>query len=191
MPTQTGWLVASEIIVSLYNPAGAPPALRSSGVEIRRGDYADPASLRAAFAGADKLLLVSYAHTASRCTATRSRPHVRRGCRTSTTRASRSRSGRGAARGEGERRGGDGGASRDRGGPARTPSSGRGSTARLRLCRGGRMAQTGRTRTRPPCHAATEGLHGWIGGTWRRAWRRSWLQCVSARLAAIRRVVQC
>ena len=52
--------VAADIIVSLYNPAGAPPSLLSSGVEIRRGDYTDPASLRAAFAGADKLLLVSY-----------------------------------------------------------------------------------------------------------------------------------
>ncbi|TFK85940.1 NmrA-like family protein [Polyporus arcularius HHB13444] len=51
---------ASDIIVSLYNPAGATPAIKDSGVEIHRGDYGDPASLDAAFAGADKLLIVSY-----------------------------------------------------------------------------------------------------------------------------------
>ncbi|KAI0629635.1 hypothetical protein C8Q77DRAFT_1141480 [Trametes polyzona] len=51
---------ASDIVVSLYNPAGATPAIQDSGVEVRRGDYGDPASLDRAFAGADKLLLVSY-----------------------------------------------------------------------------------------------------------------------------------
>ncbi|KAH9831866.1 NmrA-like family protein [Rhodofomes roseus] len=51
---------ASDIIVSLHNPAGASPTIVSSGVEVRKGDYADPASLRTAFAGADKLFLVSY-----------------------------------------------------------------------------------------------------------------------------------
>ena len=50
---------ASDIIVSLYNPAGAPPEITSSGVGVRHGDYNDPASLDTAFAGADKLLLVS------------------------------------------------------------------------------------------------------------------------------------
>ncbi|OJT13278.1 Quinone oxidoreductase 2 [Trametes pubescens] len=51
---------ASDIIVSLYNPSGATPLIKESGVEIRRGDYGDPASLDAAFAGAHKLLIVSY-----------------------------------------------------------------------------------------------------------------------------------
>ncbi|KAI0753323.1 NmrA-like family protein [Daedaleopsis nitida] len=51
---------ASDIIVSLFNPAGASAAIKESGVEIRRGDYGDPASLDPAFAGADKLLIVSY-----------------------------------------------------------------------------------------------------------------------------------
>ncbi|OJT13276.1 Quinone oxidoreductase 2 [Trametes pubescens] len=51
---------ASDIVVSLYNPSGATPLIKESGVEIRRGDYGDPASLDAAFAGADKLLIVSY-----------------------------------------------------------------------------------------------------------------------------------
>ena len=36
-----------------------PPRFADRGVEVRRGDYADPASLPAAFAGADQLLLVS------------------------------------------------------------------------------------------------------------------------------------
>ncbi|THH30863.1 hypothetical protein EUX98_g3317 [Antrodiella citrinella] len=51
---------ASEIVVSLYNPAGATPAITSSGVEVRRGDFSDSASLEAAYAGAEKLLIVSY-----------------------------------------------------------------------------------------------------------------------------------
>ncbi|KAI0657789.1 NmrA-like family protein [Cubamyces menziesii] len=51
---------ASDIVVSLYNPSGATEAVKESGVEVRRGDYGDPASLDQAFAGADKLLIVSY-----------------------------------------------------------------------------------------------------------------------------------
>ncbi|KAI0740798.1 NmrA-like family protein [Earliella scabrosa] len=51
---------ASDIIVSLYNPTGATQEIKDSGVEIRRGDYGEPASLDTAFAGADKLLIVSY-----------------------------------------------------------------------------------------------------------------------------------
>ncbi|KAI0364006.1 NmrA-like family protein [Pilatotrama ljubarskyi] len=50
----------SDVVVSLYNPSGATQAIKESGVEIRRGDYGDPASLDKAFAGADKLLIVSY-----------------------------------------------------------------------------------------------------------------------------------
>ena len=53
-------VLAPDIIVSLYNPAGAPPAVLNSGADIRRGDYTDPTSLDTAFAGADALLLVSY-----------------------------------------------------------------------------------------------------------------------------------
>ena len=52
--------LASDIIVSLHNPAGVSPTIAASGVEVRKGDYADPDSLRTAFAGADKLFLVSY-----------------------------------------------------------------------------------------------------------------------------------
>ncbi|KAI8970993.1 NmrA-like family protein [Trametes punicea] len=51
---------ASDVVVSLYNPSGATQAIRDSGVEVRRGDYGDPASLDKAFAGADKLLIISY-----------------------------------------------------------------------------------------------------------------------------------
>lgn len=51
---------ASDIIISLHNPTGMSPTIAASGVEVRKGDYADPDSLRAAFKGADKLLLMSY-----------------------------------------------------------------------------------------------------------------------------------
>ncbi|KAK7691670.1 hypothetical protein QCA50_005069 [Cerrena zonata] len=51
---------ASDIVVSVYNPSGATEEVKSSGVEIRKGDFEDPASLDSAFAGADKLLIVSY-----------------------------------------------------------------------------------------------------------------------------------
>ncbi|KAI0360620.1 NmrA-like family protein [Trametes cingulata] len=51
---------ASDIVVSLYNPSGATQEIKNSGVQIRRGDYGDPASLDEAFAGGDKLLLVSH-----------------------------------------------------------------------------------------------------------------------------------
>ncbi|WP_436531441.1 NmrA family NAD(P)-binding protein [Actinoplanes sp. HUAS TT8] len=51
-------LPASEIAVAVRDTAKAEHfAVR--GVEVRRGDYADPESLPAAFAGADQLLLVS------------------------------------------------------------------------------------------------------------------------------------
>lgn len=51
---------ASDVIVSLYNPAGATDVIKTSGVEVRHGDFTKPATLEAAFAGADKLLIVSY-----------------------------------------------------------------------------------------------------------------------------------
>lgn len=50
----------SEITVSLHNPAGLPEHLQASGIHVRRGDYGAPETLDAAFAGADKVLIVSY-----------------------------------------------------------------------------------------------------------------------------------
>ncbi|GAA0264320.1 NAD(P)H-binding protein [Actinomadura nitritigenes] len=49
---------AGEIAVAVRDPAKAR-RYADRGVEVRHGDYADPASLPAAFAGADQLLLVS------------------------------------------------------------------------------------------------------------------------------------
>ena len=51
-------LPASELTVVVRDPDRARH-LADRGVAVRRGDYADPASLPAAFAGADQLLLVS------------------------------------------------------------------------------------------------------------------------------------
>ncbi len=51
-------LPASEIVVAVRHPANAQ-RFADRGVAVRRGDYADPASLPAAFEGADQLLLVS------------------------------------------------------------------------------------------------------------------------------------
>ncbi|TFC01155.1 SDR family NAD(P)-dependent oxidoreductase [Cryobacterium adonitolivorans] len=51
-------LPASEIVVVARDAAKAA-RFAERGVEIRTGDYADPDSLPAAFAGADQLLLVS------------------------------------------------------------------------------------------------------------------------------------
>ena len=44
----------------MYNPSGASQEILDSGVEIRHGDFLKPETLDAAFAGADKLLIVSY-----------------------------------------------------------------------------------------------------------------------------------
>ena len=49
---------ASDVVVAVRDPARAQP-LAERGVTVRRGDYADPASLPGAFAGADQVLLVS------------------------------------------------------------------------------------------------------------------------------------
>jgi len=49
---------ASELVVAVRDVAKAGP-LAQRGIEVRRGDYADPASLSEAFDGADQLLLVS------------------------------------------------------------------------------------------------------------------------------------
>lgn len=53
-----GRLPASEIAVAVRDVAKAQ-RFAERGVEVRRGDYADPACLTDAFAGADQLLLVS------------------------------------------------------------------------------------------------------------------------------------
>lgn len=49
---------ATEIAVVTRDPARAEH-LAARGVDVRRGDYADPSSLVGAFAGADQLVLVS------------------------------------------------------------------------------------------------------------------------------------
>jgi NAD(P)H dehydrogenase (quinone) len=49
---------ASEIGVAVRNPAAAAD-LAARGVDVRRGDYDDPESLRQAFRGADRLLFIS------------------------------------------------------------------------------------------------------------------------------------
>jgi len=49
---------AQEVVVAVRDTAKAQ-RLAERGVAVRQGDYADPASLPAAFAGADQLLLVS------------------------------------------------------------------------------------------------------------------------------------
>lgn len=50
----------SDLIISLYNPKGATADITDSGVEVRQGNFEEPSSLDTAFAGADKLLIVSY-----------------------------------------------------------------------------------------------------------------------------------
>ena len=52
--------LASDVVVSLYNPSGATPEITQSGVEVRKGDFSNPETLDTAFAGGDKLLIVSY-----------------------------------------------------------------------------------------------------------------------------------
>ena len=51
-------LAASDIAASVRDPAKAAD-ITERGVEVRRGDFADPASLTTAFAGADQVLLIS------------------------------------------------------------------------------------------------------------------------------------
>ena len=53
-----GRVPAKELVVAVRDPAKAQ-RFADRGVEVRRGDYADPNSLSAAFDGADQLLLVS------------------------------------------------------------------------------------------------------------------------------------
>jgi NAD(P)H dehydrogenase (quinone) len=49
---------AGEVVASVRDP-GKADALAQAGVAVRRGDFAEPESLRAAFAGADQVLIVS------------------------------------------------------------------------------------------------------------------------------------
>lgn len=49
---------ASQIVAAVREPARAAD-LAAQGVQVRRADYTDPASLDAAFAGAGKVLLIS------------------------------------------------------------------------------------------------------------------------------------
>jgi len=49
-----------QVAVSVRDPAKVE-ALRERGVEVRRGDYEDPTSLRESFVGAQRLLLISAA----------------------------------------------------------------------------------------------------------------------------------
>ncbi|WNV83401.1 SDR family oxidoreductase [Umezawaea sp. Da 62-37] len=49
---------ASEVVAAVRTPAKAAD-LAERGVQVRTADYTDPASLVAAFAGADKVLLIS------------------------------------------------------------------------------------------------------------------------------------
>jgi NAD(P)H dehydrogenase (quinone) len=49
---------AAEVAVAVRNPAKAAD-LAARGVQVRTADYSDPASLTAAFTGADKVLLIS------------------------------------------------------------------------------------------------------------------------------------
>ncbi|NCB66718.1 MAG: SDR family NAD(P)-dependent oxidoreductase, partial [Bacilli bacterium] len=49
---------ASQLAVSVRNPEKAEE-LRARGVDVRQGDFDHPETLDAAFAGVDRLLLVS------------------------------------------------------------------------------------------------------------------------------------
>ncbi|OAL39110.1 hypothetical protein AYO20_01428 [Fonsecaea nubica] len=49
-----------DLIISASSPDRAPAIAKEYGVEVRRGDYTDTASLRSAFTGGDVLFLVSH-----------------------------------------------------------------------------------------------------------------------------------
>src|SRR5690242_19801503 len=51
-------LPADQVVAAVRSPEKAAD-LAGRGVDVRRADYTDPASLTAAFKGADKVLLVS------------------------------------------------------------------------------------------------------------------------------------
>jgi len=56
---------ASQIVAAVRNPAKATD-LAALGVQVRQADYSQPATLDAAFAGADKLLLISSSEVGQR-----------------------------------------------------------------------------------------------------------------------------
>ena len=56
---------ASEIVAAVRNPQNAED-LTAKGVQVRQADYANPASLATAFAGADKVLLISSSEVGQR-----------------------------------------------------------------------------------------------------------------------------
>lgn len=56
---------ATQIVATVRDPAKLAD-LAALGVEVRRADYTDPASLEAAFAGAEKLLLISSSEVGQR-----------------------------------------------------------------------------------------------------------------------------
>ncbi|MHB8063724.1 MAG: NAD(P)H-binding protein, partial [Ruminiclostridium sp.] len=49
---------ASQLVVSVRNPDKAD-GLRARGVEVRQGDFDHPDTLTSAFAGIDRLLIIS------------------------------------------------------------------------------------------------------------------------------------
>ena len=56
---------ANQVIAAVRNPAKAQD-LAALGVQVRQADYAQPDTLRAAFAGVDKLLLISSSEVGQR-----------------------------------------------------------------------------------------------------------------------------
>ncbi len=56
---------ASSIVAAVRDPAKAAD-LAARGVRVRRADYTEPATLKTAFAGADKLLLISSSEVGQR-----------------------------------------------------------------------------------------------------------------------------
>lgn len=58
--------VPASQIVALVRRSEAAAPLEAKGVEVRIGDYADPASLEKAFAGIDRLLLISSSEVGQR-----------------------------------------------------------------------------------------------------------------------------
>ncbi|MDX8525393.1 SDR family oxidoreductase [Mesorhizobium sp. MSK_1335] len=58
-------MAAADIVALVRNPSKAA-GLKAQGVTVRQGDYNDPVSLQLAFAGAQKLLLISAGEPAER-----------------------------------------------------------------------------------------------------------------------------
>ncbi|WP_345750831.1 NAD(P)H-binding protein [Microbacterium rhizophilus] len=55
-----GEIRPSDVVISTSSPRSVPSSVRDRGFEVRRGDYADPASLRTAFDGADVVFVMSH-----------------------------------------------------------------------------------------------------------------------------------